>query len=237
MNKIFDRQYVIPAYIVTAMWYMVCVTFIPEPWCAIFKVIPIGILIAALAVRLKDAKDRQTLLLPIIALSFSMIGDVFGDMKVGSFKDVAMLWQMAAFLLAHVVYIGSFLRFMSAPRPNGLTKRDAFGRLGCVLFMVMFLMLLCDTVLPVLESPVFRIGVSAYMVVISVMVFTSMMQMRKHVWQIILGALLFALSDAIIAWTAFLPATGIPLAVEDTLVFLTYFSAQILINVGLLKKE
>ena len=240
MSKFFERQSIVNAYIVSAMWYMVCVTFIPEPWCAFFKVIPIGLLIAGLAAHLRETKDpenRKTLILPIIALSFSMVGDVFGDVKLGSFKDMAFLLQMLFFMAAHFVYIGSFLRFMSAPRPTGLSKRDAWGRLGCTLFMVLFLMLLCDTVLPVLESKVFRLGVSAYMTIISVMVFTSIMQVRRHVWQIILGALLFAISDAIIAWTAFLPSNTIPLAIEDTLVFLSYFGAQILINAGLLKKH
>lgn len=237
MKTFFEARVIIPTYIVSAMWYMVCVTFIPEPWCAFFKVIPLGLLIAALAARLKETTtDRPTLILPIIALSFSMIGDVFGDTKLGAFRDMSFLLQMAFFMMAHLVYIGSFLRFMSRPRPKGLSKRDTWGRLACVLFMVMLLMFLCDTVLQVIESPVFRIGVSAYMVIISVMVFAAIMQSRRHIWQMILGALLFALSDATIAWTAFLPSNDLPLAIEDTLVFLTYFGAQILLNVGLLSK-
>ena len=48
--------------------------------------------------------------------------------------------------------------------------------------------------------------------------------------------MLFVVSDSIIAWTAFVPDNGIPLAIEDTLVFLTYYGAQLLMNVGLVKK-
>lgn len=42
------------------MWYMVCLMFIPEPWCAIFKVIPLAILVAALATKLKETTDPSS---------------------------------------------------------------------------------------------------------------------------------------------------------------------------------
>ena len=224
--------------IASAMWYMVCLLFIPEPWCAIFKVIPLAVLVAALATKLKettDPFDRKTLILPIIALCLSMVGDVFGDTKLGAFHDVSFLLQIFFFMAAHFVYIGSFVRFGTAPRPEGLSKLDLAGRIAIATILVIALVALCDNMLPALESK-FRLAVCAYMVITIMMAFPSLMQTRRHVWYVILGATLFVISDAIIAWTSFIP-NNIPLSVEDTMVFLTYYGAQILLNIGLIKKH
>ena len=241
MKLSLDKRNIVPAYIIAAMWYMVSLNLFPEAFCAIFKVIPLILLVIALAGRLKvttKPEDRKTLILPIVALSLSMVGDVFGDVKPEPFKDLAFMLQMLFFMAAHFVYIGSFYRFMMKPHQNEHRPADNFGRLMVVLFMVVLMIFLSDTILPVLnDSKVLRLGVSGYMVIITVMVLSSVMQNRGHVWNMILGAVLFAVSDAIIALTAFMPSNTVPLAIEDTLVFLTYYTAQILINVGLVPKS
>lgn len=237
MKITLDNRTIVPSYIIAAMWYMMCIKFIPEPWCAIFKIVPISLLIVALFSQLKELKtERWTLILPIIALSLSTVGDIFGDMKIGEFSDIAFLLQIFFFLAAHFVYIGTFVRYSLKPRPDGLSKWDAAGRLVAALLLILAVITLCDRVLSVVESPVFRVAISGYMVIISLMALTAIMQTREHVWFTIAGALLFVVSDSIIAWTAFVPDNGIPLAIEDTLVFLTYYGAQLLMNVGLVKK-
>lgn len=238
MKALTDARVIAPAAIIAGMWYMVCLLFIPEPWCAFFKVIPLAILVASLSAKLKETKDpfdRKTLILPIIALCLSMVGDVFGDTKLGEFHDISFLLQIFFFMAAHFVYIASFVRFGVTPRPEGLTKLDLAGRIAIATVLVIILVVLCDKMLPALE-PKFRIAVCTYMVITVMMAVTSLMQTRKHVWYVIQGATLFVISDAIIAWTSFVP-NDIPLAVEDTMVFITYFGAQILLNISLIKKH
>ena len=237
MKSLLDKRYLIPAFILAAVWYTLCIRFIPEPWCAPFKVIPLALLVAALARELKATEtDRATLILPIIALCFSMTGDVFGDLKIGSFKDTAFLLQIFFFMAAHFVYIASFMRFAKKPRPEGLSKTDAAFRLVCTVAMVVFLVVYSNILIPKVESAAFRYAVGAYMIVISVMVLSAIMQSRPKVWPMIIGALVFVSSDAVIAWTSFVPDQGISEVLGDWLVMGTYYTAQLLINIGLLKR-
>ena len=237
MKSLLDKRYLIPAFILAGVWYTLCIRFIPEPWCAPFKVIPLALLVAALARELRGLKeDRATYILPIIALCFSMTGDVFGDLKIGGFADTAFLLQIFFFMAAHFVYIASFMRFAKRPRPEGLSKTDAAFRLVCTVMIVVFLLVYSNIIIPKVESAAFRYAVGAYMIVISVMVLCAIMQSRPKVWPMIIGALVFVASDSVIAWSAFVPGQSIPVVLEDWLVMGTYYGAQLLINVGLLKR-
>ncbi|MBR6457675.1 MAG: lysoplasmalogenase [Bacteroidales bacterium] len=237
MKSLLDKRYLIPAFILAGVWYTLCIRFIPEPWCAPFKVIPLALVVAALARELKAVTaDRATLVLPIIALSFSMVGDVFGDLKLGSFEDTAFLLQIFFFMAAHFVYIASFVRFARRPRPDGLTKTDAAFRLVCTVAIVVFLLVYSNIIIPKVESAAFRYAIGAYMIVISVMVLSAIMQSRPKVWPVIIGAMVFVASDSVIAWSAFVPGQQIPVVLEDWLVMGTYYAAQLLINIGLLKR-
>lgn len=238
MASLLDRRYLIPAFILTGIWYIVCIRFVPEPWCAPFKVIPLALLIAAIIRAQRGTSgDRAAWVLPVVALCLSAVGDTFGDLKVGSFKDMAFLLQIFFFMAAHFVYIASFMRFAGRPRPDGLSKGDTAGRLVCTAAVVAFLLIYSNVIIPKVESVTFRYAVGAYMIVISVMCLSAIMQSRERVWPIIAGALVFMASDAIIAWTSFVPDHGIPAAVDDLAVMGTYYAAQLLINIGLVKRS
>lgn len=73
--------------------------------------------------------------------------------------DGSFLLQIFFFMAAHFVYIGSFVRFGTAPRPEGLSKLDLAGRIAIATILVIALVALCDNMLPALESK-FRLAVS-----------------------------------------------------------------------------
>ena len=74
-------------------------------------------------------------------------------------------------------------------------------------------------VVPAAPAGVLRIGVSIYALMISAMLYTALMQ-RSLFYA--LGALLFVISDFILAWNKFLE----PVPYRDILVLGTYFAAQ-----------
>lgn len=238
MAALLTRKGLIPVFITAGLWYIVCIRFIPEPWCAPFKIIPLALLIAAIIrTQRGSGAERAAWILPVMALCFSAVGDTFGDLKIGAFKDTAFLLQIFFFMAAHFVYIASFMRFAGRPRPEGLTKGDTAGRLVCMAAVAAFLLVYSNIIIPKVESSAFRYAVGAYMVVISLMCLSAIMQSREGVWPMIIGAMVFMASDSIIAWTSFVPDSNIPVVVEDFAVMGTYYAAQLLINIGLVKKS
>jgi uncharacterized membrane protein YhhN len=74
-------------------------------------------------------------------------------------------------------------------------------------------------VVPCVPSGILRIGVSIYAVLICTMLFSALLQ-RSLFYAI--GALLFVISDFILAWNKFVE----PVPYRDALVLGTYLSAQ-----------
>ncbi len=147
------------------------------------------------------------------AMLFSCAGDFFG--ACGNF-----LAQMAAFAIAHMFIIGYFF---SRYRLGVLRRRYIrySARYMTVATVVVLLVLLFAFVkiVPHVPSGVLRYGVSFYAVLIAVMVWSALQQ-RSLLFG--LGAVLFLVSDMILAWNRFVE----PLPNSTLLILLPYYLAQ-----------
>ena len=149
-----------------------------------------------------------------LALFFSILGDWFGS--CGSF-----LPQMGSFAVGHMFYILFFIRrfHRKVERDRKMTAK-AKGYFMMLAICVLALMtMVFAKVVPCVPSGVLRIGVSIYAVLICTMLFSALLQ-RSLFYAI--GALLFVISDFILAWNKFVE----PVSYRDALVLGTYLSAQ-----------
>lgn len=146
-----------------------------------------------------------------LALLFSAMGDYAGT--TGHF-----IAQMATFAVAHIFYITFFVRRYICKGTKMTSKMKGYlMMLGiCVAALIALIFV---KVVPAAPAGVLRIGVSIYALMISAMLYTALMQ-RSLFYA--LGALLFVISDFILAWNKFLE----PVPYRDILVLGTYFAAQ-----------
>ena len=149
-----------------------------------------------------------------LALFFSILGDWFGS--CGDF-----LPQMGSFAVGHMFYILFFIRrfHRKVERDRKMTAK-AKGYFMMLAICVLALMtMVFAKVVPCVPSGVLRIGVSIYAVLICTMLFSALLQ-RSMFYAV--GALLFVISDFILAWNKFVE----PVPYRDALVLGTYLSAQ-----------
>jgi uncharacterized membrane protein YhhN len=156
------------------------------------------------------------LLLLALALGLSALGDMFLALGEARRPFVAGL---ASFLLAHVVYVVGFLPFVDVPSPAAVAAMAACG--GAALVLVLRLW-------PRLGG--LRLPVLAYFVVIMTMVAGSL-SVPSAGLALSLGAVIFAVSDSLIAVRKFLA----PFRFVNDLVWLTYVVAQFLITGAMLQ--
>lgn len=154
-----------------------------------------------------------------LALFFSILGDWFGS--YGNF-----LPQMGSFAVGHMFYILFFIRrFLSKVERDRKMTAKAKGYFMMLAICVLVLMTMVFVrVVPCVPSGILRIGVSIYAVLICTMLFSALLQ-RSMFYAI--GALLFVISDFILAWNKFVE----PVPYGDALVLGTYLSAQWLLFV------
>lgn len=146
-----------------------------------------------------------------LALLFSALGDLAGS--CGNF-----LAQMASFAVAHIFYIVFFVRrYLRKDRRMTAKMKGYVMMLG--ICTAGLLALVFAKVVPCAPEGVLRAGVSIYAVIICMMLVAAMMQ-RSSLYA--LGALLFVISDFILAWNKFVE----PVPYRDYLVLGTYFAAQ-----------
>jgi uncharacterized membrane protein YhhN len=154
------------------------------------------------------------------ALFFSWAGDLL-LMFVSSDSDF-FLAGLAAFLVAHICYI----LFFHVIRVQGKIK----GKLFLLLLVFIYYVGLMTILSPWLGS--FKLPVRIYGVVICFMLMLAMHMLyiknKKAGWDMFSGALLFILSDSVLAVNKFY----IPFAEAGVIVMLTYGFAQLLIVRG-----
>jgi len=167
-----------------------------------------------------EAKTRRIMLL---ALTFSLIGDV-----LLMFDDVSMnyfIGGLVAFLIAHIMYILVFL-----DKRNSSQKPLVFITLLLIYVLVLFYILkggLGSMLIPVI----------AYVITIFTMAITSSLR-KGNVPTIsynlvLIGALLFVISDSFIAINKFYSAVPN----EHILIMSTYALAQYCIVMGIIKQK
>ena len=204
--KIDERRLKPVVFAVTGLFLCLSVLFfapvpIPHKLC-----LPMGVLVAS-----------SLWLTPweiFLALLFSILGDWFGS--CGDF-----LPQMGSFAVGHMFYILFFIRrFLRKVERDRKMTTKAKGYIMMLAICVLTLMAMVFVrVVPSVPSGVLRVGVSIYAVLICTMLFSALLQ-RSLFYAV--GALLFVISDFILAWNKFVE----PVPYRDALVLGTYLSAQ-----------
>jgi uncharacterized membrane protein YhhN len=170
---------------------------------------------AAPGVRGRGIRDSRIL---AAALSLSCLGDVL--LHVGGRRS--FLLGLGAFLLAHVAYVALFARRW--PRP----LRPAPGRLVLAAAVVLYAAAFTAWLAPGLES--LSVPVLAYAAAITAMAVAAIFA-GFSTPLVVMGALLFVLSDSLIAAGRFRAA--VPLA--GLLIWPAYYLGQYLITMGVLR--
>lgn len=160
-----------------------------------------------------QVKSEKTQLdkLFLAGLVISFFGDLFLLFKWG------FLPGLGSFLMAHVFYIISFRR--KNQKPIWKFWPIILGLFATTLLVFLF---------PYLKE--MKIPVLIYAIVISVMMYSAI---KTHNRNLIIGALLFLISDTLLSINLFLK----PLMILNLLVMITYVSAQWFLVRGILSSK
>jgi uncharacterized membrane protein YhhN len=219
--------------IVCSVIYFITLSRQPFPGSVVLKASSIALLAVLTFKLLRESKDqssgiarvtnflrdRDNLILGA-ALGFSCLGDIYLDLDPWRF----FIYGLFAFLIAHFIYILLFVRNWQRPlRPTG--NQMLLG--GMVLI---YSLLFSNWLAPSLGDVAKPVMV--YVCAITAMVVTAIFAgfSRPWVW---LGAILFLISDSIIAADKF----KIDLPFRDYLVWATYYLGQYGIAIGFLREK
>ncbi|MFN7927661.1 MAG: lysoplasmalogenase [Blastocatellia bacterium] len=172
--------------------------------------------LAVLAWRLLKGADEKLLTL---ALAFSSLGDIFLALRGGNY----FVFGLLSFLVAHLFFITLWLRHWPQP-----LRADRLRQV-VVAALLLFLAVMLWWMLPI---PGLSLPVAVYMGVLTTMVVTATLTAVKSNW-VMLGAILFLLSDTLIALSTFKDVVGGRLA--GFLIWSTYYLAQYLMTFGFLR--
>ena len=144
-------------------------------------------------------------ILMVLGLVFSALGDWQGTQ--GNF-----LGQMGCFALAHVAYIGYFISRIKGKMGG---KDAIYFAIPCIIIGVFAFI----KVVPMTPPGIIQIGVSIYCLLILTMLWSALLQKDK--W-FALGAILFVISDFILAWNKFVSAIDY----ASWFIMVPYYGAQ-----------
>ena len=156
----------------------------------------------------------------VLALFFSLTGDLL--LIFQQQKSLFFLLGLSAFLLAHIFYIIFF---------HGVRIRESIaGRWWLLLIVVLYYALLMALLSDYLGN--MKLPVRIYGVVISFMLMLGLhmyyLKIKNAGWLLLLGALLFVISDSVLAINKFYR----PFEQADFFTMLTYGIAQLFITKG-----
>jgi uncharacterized membrane protein YhhN len=157
------------------------------------------------------------------ALALGSLGDAFLALDEG---DAAFLSGLSSFLAAHLLYIAEFL-----PAGNGRTQIESEGWRKVLAAAMLLLGPAMNAPLMSRVGRPLRVPVMVYSAVIVCMTLTALtIDNSRVVW----GAILFAMSDSILAADRFLVAKTSPFRpLMQYAVWVLYYSGQFLIAMGL----
>jgi len=206
-------------YAAFAFLYLGSLSYTPYNGQFIVKALPIGLLVLFTFLRLKG----NARLIVCFALIASLAGDVFLALPISK----SFIYGLACFFIAHLAYIVSFIhlranKVSSAPQKKRVTSIQLFLSFVVICFAV----LMAGHILPVAQQLYYP--VLAYLCVITIMGVTAVLLTRS--WWIAAGALIFVISDAILAQSVFRE----PITLSGFAVMLTYYVAQYLLTRGLI---
>jgi uncharacterized membrane protein YhhN len=193
------------------------IPFHPYPFSFVLKAIPLSCLII-LVWRYTEGFNRAII---ILALLFSLAGDITLDIDRSRFFILGLVF----FLISHIFYIVLLVKHFK------WQKNRILPFALVILYAVVLTVILKDI------DPSRLPAVMAYLLIISVMTAVAFMykptEEKKSFVLIPIGAVIFMLSDSIIAVNQFLRPIPHSLIYSLTL----YFTAQMLITGGFILKE
>ena len=184
-----------------------------------------SLLIALLLFFIVQSKNLKlkTRVIVLLALVFSLMGDIF-LMFVAHSSNYFML-GLISFFIAHLFYCWVFYNFRNP-------KINFFRLLFTLTFYALGLFYLLIKTLGDLLIPVV-----CYIIIILLMVITAFLRQKKVPQKsftfVIIGAILFMVSDSILALNKFY----MPLQFSNLSIMITYGLAQFFIVLGLLKQR
>lgn len=195
----------------------------------IFKALPELLIIAGILDNRK-AISRNTLAPVLAALCLSVLGDTAGEFKFGEIIDIAFILQIGFFVAAQVLYSISFIRNIDEKWWK-LPTWEAVAKTAGIVVIFVYIFFVGSKVFAAIDSTVFIIACAVYMGTLLASGSTSILQKRKGLLLYVLGMMLFIFSDSIIALNSFVE----PVPNPRTIIMSTYFLAQMLLNVNLIK--
>ena len=183
------------------------------------------ILLALIGYYLASVETRSMVF--IRALFFSWGGDVL--LLFSSRAEVFFITGLIAFLISHLLFIRAYRQHRNSNVDRELLGTQKFRyALPIVLASTGLIVILFNSLGPL------QIPVMAYALVLCVMVLSALFRYGRtnsqSFWMAFTGALLFMISDSILAINKFLN----PVAGAGFIIMLTYISAQYLIVNGLI---
>ncbi len=155
-----------------------------------------------------------------IALVFSCIGDVM----LGLHRDDFFIFGLLAFLVTHLFYIWLFLRHL--PMSNRLSKGKKMMIAAIIVYAAAMVVWLWSGL------GAMRVPALVYLSAITLMcIIATIADFSRPA--VMIGALLFLISDSLIALTKF--KTAIPFS--NYAIWLTYYLGQYLITLGFLREK
>ncbi len=153
-----------------------------------------------------------------VALALSSLGDVLLDLD----PERLFVYGLGSFLLAHLVYVFLFIRYRRRTPTIGAVHAllAALVLLYSIAVSLWLLPSLGDLIVPV----------AIYMCAITAMVASAIFARFPNPW-IVVGAVLFLISDSLLAVNKF----KTPVPYRDYLVWSTYYAGQYAIANGFLK--
>jgi uncharacterized membrane protein YhhN len=167
----------------------------------------------------KISKDNL-FLLSILALAFSYAGDII--LMIPGNNPLFFIGGLINFLVAHLFYTKLFITL--SPLSKNIIKKNPIWIVGIILFLTAFLSYLVPKIDTSLKIPVIAYALIICIMLLSTLNLKERIGKRPHN-MIVAGAILFVLSDSILALNKFDPTIrGITLM--HALVMITYISAQ-----------
>ena len=178
---------------------------------------------------IEEKSKNNLFLLSILALAFSYSGDII--LMIPGNNPLFFIGGLVSFLVAHLFYTKLFTTL--SPLSKNILKKNPIWIISIILFLTAFLSYLVPKIDTTLKIPVIVYALIICTMLLSSINLNEKIGKRSHN-MIVAGAILFVLSDSILALNQFDPAFR-SITLMHALVMLTYISAQGFIIHGIRK--
>lgn len=202
-----------------AVSYLFAIWFQYEQARKIIKAIPI--LCWSIAILVTFPQEEPISYLLLVGLLFSALGDLF---LLDHSKH--FIKGLTSFFIAHIIYVIGFLTIQ--PNDQSFTSASSLLCLALLtLIALLYMGYIRSRIMQQHQSIFFLGAVYAYILIISSMVYTAWL--TTQYW-LIIGALLFYLSDFTLSWNKFVKE----FKSADFIIMSTYYGAQVSFVIGYL---